>query len=139
MKTERTYTVAEVVAMQGLVSGLSTRKYAAQKTYPDWENRLFEQIKQSGLPEPKRQWKIPEDNRFIFDFAYPDIKLVIEVDGGIWMKKGAHNTGNAIIRDCKKNNRAVLSGYALLRFTTDRIESGEALNEIEMALKERMT
>jgi very-short-patch-repair endonuclease len=66
--------------------------------------------------------------------AYPGIKLLIEVQGGIWIKSG-HSTGTGITRDCEKNNFAVQHGWRVLYFTGDMVKSGEALQVIEKELK----
>jgi very-short-patch-repair endonuclease len=99
---------------------------------------LLSQIRYAKLPEPQCEYKFLADRRFRFDFAWVELKLACEIEGGIWMRKGAHNTGAAIIRDCKKGNLATMHGWAFLRYTSEQIENGEALNQIEQAIKERM-
>jgi very-short-patch-repair endonuclease len=57
--------------------------------------------------EFEREW-MPrwEGRRFRFDFALIDHKLLIECDGGLWIK-GAHNTGTGIQRDRDKDELAL--------------------------------
>lgn len=84
--------------------------------------------------EFEREHKAIPGRRFRFDFFIkPD--LLIEIQGGIWMAKGAHNTGKAITRDCTKGNLATLYGFRTLSFTTDMVNSGEALDMVEKVVR----
>jgi len=100
----------------------------------DLEATLAYQLTAVGIPFEREVKAIP-GRKFSWDFKVDD--LLIEIQGGIWMTKGAHNTGVAIIRDCEKMNLAVLHGYRLLSFTADMVTSGEALAMIEKAIGER--
>lgn len=84
-----------------------------------------------------REYKAIPDRKFAFDFYIPKRKLLIELQGGTWMSKGGHNTGVGIKRDCEKANLAVLEGYGVMHFTTDMVESGEALQLVERILEEK--
>ena len=53
---------------------------------------------------------------------------MVELQGGIWMKKSGHNTGVGITRDCRKLARTTLAGWRQFSFTTNMVESGEALD-----------
>lgn len=75
-----------------------------------------------GLPAPVQQHCFHPTRKWRFDFAWPDIKLAVEIHGGIWQAKGAHNTGAAIHRDCEKNNAAIRLGWRVLSYTTKHME-----------------
>lgn len=47
--------------------------------------------------------------------------VLIEINGGTRMRKGAHNTHDAITRDCQKARAATLAGYRQLSYTTAEI------------------
>jgi very-short-patch-repair endonuclease len=82
--------------------------------------------------EFQREWMPMWDGRkFRFDFALIDHKLAIECDGGIWMKKGAHNTGTAMQRDRDKDELALLNGWTVYRVTESMVKSGRAINTIK--------
>lgn len=68
-----------------------------------------------------------------FDFAYPDLKLAIECEGGTWAN-GRHSRGAGYEGDCRKYNAAILHGWRVLRFTSGMIASGEAVRVIERAI-----
>ena len=56
-----------------------------------------------------------------FDYAMPDLKVAIEIDGGVW-DYGRHNRPQGYINDMEKLNTAASMGWLVLRFTTqDRL------------------
>jgi len=69
---------------------------------------------------PKRKWR--------FDFAWPDRRIAVEVQGGIYMAKSGHNTAAGITRDCEKGNEAVVLGWRVLSVTADQIQDGSAVD-----------
>lgn len=74
-----------------------------------------------GLPDPLCEYVPPElikttGRRFRLDFAFPEIKLGIEIDGAIWVSKRGHSSGSGILRDIQKLNALTESGWWLLRF-----------------------
>ena len=66
---------------------------------------------------PTRKWR--------FDFARPDIRLAIEIDGGVWTG-GRHSGGQGQIDDMEKGNAAVAEGWQILHFTPQQVRNGEA-------------
>ena len=83
----------------------------------------------------EREYQAIKGRKYLFDFRLGN--LLIEIQGGIWMRRGAHNTGKAITRDCEKLNLATLAGYDVMHFTTDMVESGEAVNLVLRYLEEK--
>ena len=72
-------------------------------------------IVRHDLPEPVTQSTLADaDGRFVCraDFAYPAAKVLIELDGF-----GSHSDESAFQRDRTKQNRAVLLGWTVLRYT----------------------
>ena len=96
------------------------------------EDTLLFQIKAAGLPEPEREYRFCE-RRWRFDLAWPSQQIAVEVEGGTWTK-GRHTRGSGFAADCEKYNQAALLGWIVLRFTSDMITSGEALQTIEEVL-----
>lgn len=88
------------------------------------------------LVNPAREYEAIEGRKFRWDFAFPDKKLLIEIQGGTWSTgKMAHNSGTGIRRDCEKLNLAVVAGWRVLHFTTDMVKDGSALATVERMLK----
>ena len=74
---------------------------------------------------PKRMW--------VFDRIFPDFKLIIEIDGGIWIA-GAHGHPVDITRNMTKQNDAALLGFQLLRFTPREAKNGHAITFTQRVL-----
>jgi very-short-patch-repair endonuclease len=87
--------------------------------------------------EPEREYMFAKDigRRWRADFAFPEKKVLIEVEGGVWVR-GRHNRGQGFINDCEKYNAAAEMGWTVLRYPPEFIESGEALEQIERVLDE---
>jgi len=63
---------------------------------------------------PVEEYQFSEDRRWRFDFAFPDEKLAVELDGGQWMPGGGrHNTDD----DREKINAATILGWCVIRFS----------------------
>ena len=103
----------------------------------DAEDVLAFQIKAAGLPEPVRQYLYAPPRRFRADFAWllpPPMSMLVEVQGGVFTRK-AHGSVTGILADIERLNAAMLSGWRLFRVTPQMVQSGEALQLIERALK----
>jgi very-short-patch-repair endonuclease len=66
-----------------------------------------------------------QTRRWRFDFARPDLRLAIEIDGGIWTG-GRHSGGQGQIDDMEKSNQAVALGWQILHFIPQQVRNGEA-------------
>jgi len=56
--------------------------------------------------------------RWRFDYAFPEVKVAIELEGGVW-SNGAHTRGKHYISDMEKYNSAVELGWVVLRYLPD--------------------
>jgi len=102
------------------------------------EEDLAFQIQHCLQDQPVREYKAIPGRRFRVDFAWPDLKIALEVEGGAWTEKSRHRTGAGYKRDMEKYNLLSLDGWMLLRVTGDEIRSGEALALIELAIAKRL-
>src|SRR5690242_17560209 len=86
------------------------------------EEQLALQLRVAGLPEPEREHRAfkAHGREFRFDFAWPDRKLAVEVDGGTW-SGGRHNRGAGVRSDCEKSLLAFVDGWRVLRVTTEMV------------------
>lgn len=92
------------------------------------------QCELAGLPTPWCEYWFAKPRRWRFDYAFPDSKLAIEVEGGAFIG-GRHTSGSGFLKDMEKYNAAVLLGWRVLRVTPRMVASGEALTLVERALK----
>ncbi len=97
------------------------------------ERALAWQITATGLPAPEREARLIEGRRFRADFAWPDQRLVVEVEGGSWIA-GRHSQGRGFESDCVKGCELAVRGYRVLRVTGAMIESGVAIDYITRCL-----
>ena len=66
------------------------------------------EIKPEHIFYPGRKWRI--------DFAIVDLKIGIEIEGGVF-SGGRHTRGAGFIADTEKYNAAATLGWVILRFT----------------------
>lgn len=94
---------------------------------------LERQLILSGITGYVREHRFDANRKWRFDFAFPDQMLAVECEGAVW-SNGRHTRGSGFIHDMEKYNEATLQGWRVLRYWSEMIESGEALNQIEAAL-----
>jgi very-short-patch-repair endonuclease len=98
------------------------------------EEQLALHIKATGLPAPVREFYFAKPRRFRADFAWPDRKILAEVEGGTW-SGGRHVRGKGYESDCEKYSIAAMLGYRVLRFTTAMVRDGRAIGFLTATIK----
>lgn len=99
------------------------------------ESDFYTQLQAAGLPLPIREYHAIDGRKYRWDFAWPDKRLLVELQGGTWSRtRTGHSTGSGIRRDCEKHNLAVLNGWKCLSFTADMVQDGSALQATEKAI-----
>lgn len=87
---------------------------------------------------PVRQWR--------FDFSFPDVKLAVEIEGGLYAKpkdsagdsgRGDHTRGARIEADMEKYAEAMAMGWVVLRVSPRQVKSGQAIAWIERIIEAR--
>ena len=94
------------------------------------EDTLLYQISDEELISPIREYRFHESRRWRFDFAYPDHKIAIEVEGGVYTR-GRHTRGAGFTADCEKYNAATELGWKVYRYTTQQVMEGKAIEQIK--------
>ena len=110
------------------------------------------QLAAAVLPAPIAEYPFAGElgRRWRFDLAWPDRRLAVEVEGGLFgrggkgsnqpcpvcgqVPAGAHRSVAGVKRDLEKGNAAVALGWRVLRVLPGQVESGEALALIERLL-----
>lgn len=85
----------------------------------------------TGLEMPVTEYRFCMTRRWRADFAWPDILLLVEMEGGLW-GNGRHNRAGGYIADLEKYNYAAELGYTVLRY--HKVD-GDMLNQIERVYK----
>lgn len=93
-------------------------------------------LKDAGIPTPIREFRFCEARRWRGDFVWVigNKKVMLEVEGGTFMKNSGHASGTGIQRDIEKGNEAALLGYTVIRATKLHIINGQMLEWIKRAL-----
>lgn len=91
-----------------------------------YEELFLLQYKKTCLPPLKREAYFHPERNWRVDFLIEDHKIIIEIEGGIWMK-GSHVRMHGYQDDCNKYNAAQVLGYKVFRFTSDDILEDRAV------------
>ena len=68
-----------------------------------------------------------------FDFAWPEYRIALEVEGGVYTK-GRHLTPKGFLGDMEKYNEAAVLGWRLLRATPKQLRAGVAAQLVRRAM-----
>ncbi|CAB4152721.1 hypothetical protein UFOVP602_21 [uncultured Caudovirales phage] len=90
------------------------RKAVKQKRSP-LEVRFAREIALYAILKPTEEHQFCGDRKWRFDFAFVDLKIAVEIEGGIH-NGGAHTRAKGFVEDCEKYNRAALEGWTVLRY-----------------------
>lgn len=72
-------------------------------------------------PAPTCEYPFHPERRWRFDFAWPDKRVAVEIEGGVW-SGGRHTRGAGFIEDCQKYNNAAALGWRVFRLTGEMID-----------------
>lgn len=72
--------------------------------------------------------------RWRFDIAFPDIRVGVEVQGGVYVQ-GRHTRGAGVEADYEKFGAALQLGWVVVLCTPRQVKSGQALRWVEAAVK----
>lgn len=78
---------------------------------------------------PVREFRFHEKRMWKFDFAWPEHKLAVEIEGGVF-KAGRHSRGAGYEKDAEKYNTAAKMGWTVLRYSTDMVYAGTAISDV---------
>lgn len=101
----------------------------------DEEVALFRKLcLREGVPEPTREYKFAApDRKWAFDFAWPDKRVALEVEGGVF-SNGRHVRGAGFLKDMEKYNTAASRGWLVLRCTPATRDTLETVHLVQRAL-----
>jgi very-short-patch-repair endonuclease len=76
------------------------------------------------LLAPECEYRFDPERRWRFDFAWPSLKIAVEVEGGVWIR-GRHIRPLGYLADLEKYNRAVVLGWRVLRYAPNQLRQLE--------------
>jgi very-short-patch-repair endonuclease len=80
-----------------------------------------------------REHRFAAPRKWKFDFAWPELMIAVEIEGGIW-NEGRHTRGAGFAADVEKYNAAAMDGWRVLRYTSAMVADGSAFNQVALAL-----
>jgi len=127
---DRAYTPDEAAKLQ--------RRAKAKKL----EDRLARDLDQAGgaCALYVRQYRFHPHRKWPWDFAWPQVRLAVEVDGGQYSRGadgqvgGRHNRAAGYAAGCEKTNAGEVLGWHVLRFTGAQVRSPYAVETIRAAI-----
>lgn len=87
-----------------------------------------------GLPAPVPEYRFHPTRKWRYDYAWPDHRIALEIDGGIWTG-GRHTRGAGYLGDMEKLNAAALLGWRVFRCTPQQAQSLEVAAMIGIAMR----
>ncbi len=101
----------------------------------DDEETLWLMMRAEGIADGfERQYRFLPERKYRADFAHPQKRIIVEVDGGGWIY-GRHHRPQGYEQDRERDNLAVIAGWRVLRFTPAMIRDGRAVQFIKLALE----
>ena len=107
-------------------------KGIGQASSTELEDLLRFQIRLFKLPKGNEEYLFHPSRKWRFDFAWPELMIAAECEGGIW-SGGAHTRGAHFISDATKYNEATILGWRVLRFAVNMLNDGTAISQLERA------
>ena len=89
------------------------------------ENRFLLLWRIAHGPGLEREFQFHPTRRWRADFAHLPSRTLIEIEGGIFMRRGGrHTRGAGYAKDAEKYLEAVMAGWTVLRLTERQLEIG---------------
>ena len=111
-----------------------TKTKSAQKRNAQKITDLFAVLCRSDLNvECVKEFKFHPKRRWRFDYAIPEHRIALEVEGGVWTN-GRHTRPQGFLGDIEKYNTATLMGWRVFRTTPDDLLRTATLNLLKQAI-----
>ena len=83
-------------------------------------SRFLIRWKHTNGPPLEREYRFHHERRWRADFAHVEARVLIEIEGGIWVN-GCHNRAAGFNADLEKYLAAGLAGWRVFRLGSDQI------------------
>ena len=99
----------------------------------DLLGRVLSSTGETGVLEyrfaaPERRWRA--------DFAWPRLRVALEIDGGTWVS-GRHNRPGSVLKDMEKGNGYAVRGWLALHTPWAWVEDGSILPHLIRTIRLR--
>lgn len=79
---------------------------------------------------PEQELKFHPTRKWRFDFAWLDVKLAVELQGGLYHPRGRHSRGKGQEGDYEKLNEAQRLGWVVLQFGSAHLSSHRKTRQV---------
>lgn len=81
-----------------------------------------------GLPAWVEEYRPAREvgRKWACDYAWPALRVAVELEGGTWLPKGGHTTGRGYAKNCEKYNWMAAHNWLVFRYTTDMLRDAPA-------------
>ena len=111
-----------------------SRKKSRQRSNSAKITDVFTTICKTDLRvECVKEYKFHPVRKWRFDYAIPERKIALEVEGGVWTG-GRHTSSVGFMKDMEKYNTATLMGWRVFRTTPDELYRLKTLNLLKTAI-----
>lgn len=100
------------------------------------EKTMLTLLRLAGIPTPTSEHRFHPTRKWRFDYAWPDLRVALEIEGGIWTG-GRHTSGAGYQKDMEKYNQAAILGWCLLRITPEQARSRAVAELVSAAFESR--
>lgn len=98
-----------------------------------WSPKFYLVLMRHMMRVPQPEYKFHPTRKWRFDYAWPEYKLALEVDGGIWTQ-GRHTRGSGRLGDMEKFNHAAMLGWRILYVTPQQLCTAQTADMIRKAM-----
>lgn len=137
---ESTYDSRAAMAKSDMTSkafregGLQIRTGQRERGH-DYKAELLDQLAQAGLPEPVKEFKFHAERGWRYDYAWPDLKVAAEYQGGVFDEgRSGHTSKGGVLRDVEKLNESQAAGWHVVYVTPNTVVNRVALRYIKNAI-----
>ena len=98
------------------------------------KDKLILEVILSEIPKDfHTELKLIPNRKFRCDYVCLEAKIVIELEGGIWIQ-GRHTRASGFVKDVEKYNLIALEGYRIFRVTSEQTKEPDKLKKDIMKL-----
>jgi hypothetical protein len=126
------FVLPRIFPSRGTMADKKARKKPGTKPV-EKVDRFLSQVARAGLPTPETEFQFLVNRKWRFDYAWPDLMLALEREGGAWVA-GRHTRGKGFQNDLQKYLAATVAGWTVLRVDLEMIETGQAIQATKAVL-----
>lgn len=95
------------------------------------EHMFAKQMSVLELPPPRREFQFMPNRDFRLDYAWPPVKIAVEVNGMV------HRIKERFLRDTEKVAYALIHGWIVLPVSGDDVRSGRGVSWLVTLMEQR--